>query len=443
MKESFQRRRVTVMGLGHFGGGASAARWLARQGALVTVSDAAEPAALADAVAALAGTPIAEFHLGGHREIDFQDADLLIVNPAVRPGNRFLELARQAGVEIETEIGLFLRACPARVIGVTGSNGKSTTAAMTAAILEAAGVRAWLGGNIGGSLLEQLPQMGGDDWVVLELSSFQLWHLAGDVPMPQIAVVTGCRPNHLDWHESYAHYVAAKQRILSGQTAAGLSILNPFDAEASSWGPLVRGEQLPLPPLEELPPLRLPGRHNLLNAACAAAAARGALGRQVSLAGLATFSGLPQRLEWFAVVDGRRFYNDSAATTPESTVAALEALDRPVWLLAGGADKGCDFGPLATAIARRAAGVALFGAVAEMLEGRIAAEDARLPFAAVGTMGEALRWCWERSRPGDAIVLSPACSSHDQFCNFRQRGQQFVELVAALAGRADRLGAAS
>ena len=154
--------------------------------------------------------------------------------------------------------------------------------------------------------------------------------------------------------------------------------------------------------------------------------------------GLETFPGLPQRLEWFAVVDGRRFYNDSAATTPESTVAALEALDGPVWLLAGGADKGCDFGPLAAAIARRAAGVALFGAVAGMLQGRIAAENGRLPCAAVGTMGEALDWCWKQSRPDDRIVLSPACSSHDQFRNFRQRGEQFAAMVSALAKRVDR-----
>ncbi len=462
----FHRRRVTVMGLGHFGGGAAAARWLARQGAAVTVTDAAGPATLADATAALADVPIDAFHLGGHRDDDFQHADLVVVNPAVRPGNRFLEIARQAGAQIETEIGLFLRASPARVIGVTGSNGKSTTAAMTVAILQAQGVRAWLGGNIGGSLLEQLEQIQAGDWVVLELSSFQLWHLGGDVPMPHIAVVTGCRPNHLDWHQSYAHYVAAKQRILTGQTSADLSVLNPFDAEASSWSPLVRGRQAPLPPLEELPRLLLPGRHNLINAACAAAAAACVLADQrpgekapglcpggeprgLSLRiagmpagplfrGLETFQGLPQRLEWFAAVDGRRFYNDSAATTPESTVAALEALDGPVWLLAGGADKGCDFGPLAAAIARRAAGVALFGSVAGMLQGRIAAENGRLPCAAVGTMGEALDWCWKQSRPDDRIVLSPACSSHDQFRNFRHRGEQFAAMVSALAKRVDR-----
>ena len=255
--------------------------------------------------------------------------------------------------------------------------------------------------------------------------------------MPQIAVVTGCSPNHLDWHSSWAEYVAAKQSILLRQTAADMAVLNPYDAEAVSWGGLVRGRRLELPPLEELPKLQLPGRHNLINAACAAAAAGGAgCDGQAVRRGLESFPGLPQRLEWFAVIDGRRFVNDSSATTPESTVAALESLDGAIWLLAGGADKGCDFGPMAAAVARRASGVALFGAVAEMLRGRIAAENADLPCVVVRTMDEALSWCWRRSRPADVILLSPGCSSHDQFRNFRRRGEEFVRLVSGISGAA-------
>jgi UDP-N-acetylmuramoylalanine--D-glutamate ligase len=135
------------------------------------------------------------------------------------------------------------------------------------------------------------------------------------------------------------------------------------------------------------------------------------------------------------MVDGRRFFNDSAATTPESSVAALDALDGPVWILAGGADKGCDFGPLASAIARRARGAALFGSVAQMLHGRVVAENPQLPCIAVRTMDEALRWCWDRSEPGDIIVLSPGCSSHDQFRHYRQRGELFAALVVSLSKR--------
>jgi UDP-N-acetylmuramoylalanine--D-glutamate ligase len=435
---NYAGRRATIMGLGHFGGGQAAARWLARQGAVVTVTDLADETTLAAALASLKGEPIAAFHLGGHQEEDFRRADLVVVNPAVRPGNPFLQIAVDCGARLSSEIELFLGACAARLIGVTGSNGKSTTAAMTAAILKAAARPTWLGGNLGGSLLDRLPEITRDHWVVLELSSFQLWHLSPAAPLPQLAVVTGCSPNHLDWHGSYEHYVAAKQRILTGQTGDSLCVLNTFDAEVAGWGPLVKGRQLPLVPLSEIPPLAVRGEHNRINAACAAAAAAGAGCDAAAIRlGLESFGGLPQRLEWFGVVDGRRFYNDSTATTPESTIAALRAMEEPIWLLAGGRSKGFDFAPLCAAAARHARGAAFFGSCAEQLRGRVAAAAPAFPCAAVETLVEALAWCWERSRPGEAILLSPACASTDQFLNFRQRGEKFVELVSALVGRCE------
>jgi UDP-N-acetylmuramoylalanine--D-glutamate ligase len=295
------------------------------------------------------------------------------------------------------------------------------------------GHRVWLGGNIGGSLLDQLDQIGADDWVVLELSSFQLTYLRLDARLPHIAVVTGCSPNHLDWHGTYENYVAAKQRILAGQTGRDFAVLNTFDQEVAGWAGLVRGRLLPLSELAELPPLRLPGRHNQINAACAAAAASGAGCDAVAIwQGLESLRPLPQRLEWFAVVGGRRFYNDSTATTPESTIAALESLAEPVWLLAGGRDKGCDCEPLCAAIARRARGAAFFGSVREQLRGRVAALAPQLPSIATETLAEALAWCFSRSRPGEVILLSPGFASTDQFRNFRHRGEQFVELVRDL-----------
>jgi UDP-N-acetylmuramoylalanine--D-glutamate ligase len=428
--------RVTVMGLGHFGGGVAAARWLARQGAVVTVTDLAAAEPLADTLPALADVPIARYHLGEHQAEDFREADLVVVNPAVRPGNRFVQIAAEAGARLTTEIELFLEACPARVIGVTGSNGKSTTAAMTAAILRAAGRRVWLGGNIGVSLLDSLSQMTADDWAVLEISSFQLWRLGPNARLPDVAIVTNCSPNHLDWHGTFEHYQASKQRILTGQRADGLAVLNTHDPEVATWAHLVRGRLLPLVPLAELPPLPIPGEHNRANAACAATAALATGCRPEAVqAGLASFSPLPQRMEWVAVVDGRRFYNDSSATTPESTIAALESLAGPIWLLAGGGDKGADFQPLASAIARCAQGAAFFGKVRDRLRQLTAAAGMETACTALETMPEAFWWCWANSQPGDAIVLSPACSSHDQFQNFRQRGTTFVDLVRQAAER--------
>jgi UDP-N-acetylmuramoylalanine--D-glutamate ligase len=320
---------------------------------------------------------------------------------------------------------------------------------MIASILKAAGRRTFLGGNIGGSLLEQLPQIRPEDGVVLEISSFQLWHATPAAKMPQVAVVTGCSPNHLDWHESCADYVAAKQRILTGQASEDFAVLNTFDVEAASWLHLVRGRQVLIDVesrrhtpctgpahgvcglrLDELPSLPVPGRHNRINAVCAAAAAVAAgCTREDIRRGLQEFRALPQRLEWFAVIEGRRFYNDSAATTPESTIAALRSLDVPIWLLAGGKSKGADFEPLATEIVRLARGGAFFGAAREELRARVAEREPRFHCTAVETMEQALQWCWPHCRPGEAILLSPACASTDQFRSFRQRGERFVELI--------------
>ncbi len=175
-------------------------RGTALAGAEVTVTDLADEPALAESIAQLGDVRIAKYALGRHHEEDFRTAEIVVVNPAVKPGNRFVQIARQAGAKITSETELFLDACPATVIGVTGTVGKSTTAAMTAAILQAGGRRTWLGGNIGHSLLADLPEIGREDFVVLEMSSFQLHWLSDEARWPGMAVVTNCAANHLDWH---------------------------------------------------------------------------------------------------------------------------------------------------------------------------------------------------------------------------------------------------
>jgi UDP-N-acetylmuramoylalanine--D-glutamate ligase len=425
-------QRVTIMGLGRHGGGVAAARFVAERGAAVTVTDKAEPQTLGDSLERLADVRIGRFTLGGHREIDFRRAEVVVVNPAVRQDDWFLNLARQSGATITTEIELFLNACPATIIGVTGSNGKSTTAAMTAEILRAGARRTWLGGNIGRSLLGDLAEMRSDDIVVLELSSFQLAQLSAEARLPEIAVVTNCTPNHLDWHADMADYVAAKQRILSGQRAEDMSLLNPHDEQVAGWSHLARGRPLAVLPLESLPPLAVPGRHNRENAACATAAARAAGCSESAIdTGLRSFRGLPHRLELVSEIAGRKFYNDSMATTPESVIAALDALDGPTWLLAGGHDKGADFAALGEALGRKARGAAFYGAARDVLR---AAMDRDAPqCTTTETLAEALDWCWRRSQPGDHIVLSPACASYDQFVDFADRGEIFARYVRRLA----------
>ena len=319
------------------------------------------------------------------------------------------------------------------VIGVTGSNGKSTTAAMIAAILQADGRRTWLGGNIGGSLLDHLDEIQPDDSVVLELSSFQLFYLRPETRVPHVAVVTSFSPNHLDWHASMDEYAAAKQVLLQRQRPHDVAVLNTHDLRLDSWDRMVRGRLLPLVADDTIPPLSVPGRHNRMNAACAATAALAAgCSRAAIDCGLQSFRGLPQRMELIARIDGRTFYNDSTSTTPESTIAALESVGMPAFLLAGGHEKGADFTAMIETIGRLAAGTAFFGQIGPCLHDRLRASHADCLSTVVETLDDALAWCWRNSRPGDAIVLSPGCSSHDQFRNFRERGERFVEWVRRL-----------
>ncbi|HUY33772.1 MAG TPA: UDP-N-acetylmuramoyl-L-alanine--D-glutamate ligase [Pirellulales bacterium] len=433
-------RRVTVLGLGRHGGGVAAARWLARQGAVVTVTDLADEAALADSLAELADEPIFRYRLGGHDARDVHEAELVVVNPAVKPGNPLVKTALDAGAAITSETELFLARCPAHVVGVTGSNGKSTTAAMAAEILAADGRRVWLGGNIGRSLLDDLPRIGPRDWVVLELSSFQLWWLADGARWPETGVVTNCAPNHLDWHGSLAHYISAKQRLLARQPPGGLAVINPLDPVVGRWAPPARGRSVGPAADEHIPPLAVPGMHNRSNAACAAALA-GALGCSLAAIerGLSRFKGLPHRLQFVGEVAGRRFYDDSMATTPESVMAAVDTLAPRGWFLVGGKDKGCDFNPLIEKLATAARGVGCFGAARDTLAAMLARRAPRRVYASFETMAEALAWCWEHSRADDSIALSPGCASHDQFRDYRHRGATFVTLVRALAARRDQV----
>jgi UDP-N-acetylmuramoylalanine--D-glutamate ligase len=426
-------RRVTVMGLGRHGGGVAVARFLAAQGARVKVTDAAAADTLAASLVALGNIELESLHLGGHTDEAFRDAELVVVNPAVRPGNAWVQQARAHGAEITSAIELLLERLPCGVIGVTGSNGKSTTAAMIAAILTAAGHTVWLGGNNERCLLEDLPRIRPSDWVVLELSSFQLHWLSAAARLPDITVVTNCTPNHLDWHPDFTHYVGAKRRLLGASRAAragssaGVAMLGP---SVGDWGHGCERDVVVAADAASLPNLPIPGEHNRVNAACAASAARAAGCSDTAIhAALASFTGLPHRLEAVATGGGRRFINDTQATTPEATMAALKAIAGPIWLLCGGADKGVSFGTLAEAIVTRCAGAACYGAVGDKLHEEIRKRSAVFPMLRVDQLAEAVAWCWDQSSPGDAILLSPACASTDQFRDYAHRAEEFCTLV--------------
>ncbi len=442
-------RRVTVMGLGRFGGGAGVTHWLAEQGADVLVTDLEPEERLKDSVAAI--RPLVDsgrvaLRLGGHNVSDFTTCDLVVANPAVpKPWeNRFLRAATAAGIPITTEIELVVqRLDRRRVIGVTGSAGKSTTAALIHHILKEGGEAVVFGGNIGGSLLGQLEETKrrrdeetkNEPWVVLELSSAMLhWLHAWS---PRVAVVTNISDNHKDWHGTFEHYVASKQVIVEHQGAGDVAVLG---CGAFDWWLPQGVERAVVTHDAVFGPLTIPGRHNQVNAAMAMRAVL-----TIGIAGLteerirsaaAVFPGLPHRLQFVGEARSVRFYNDSKSTTPESTGLALDAFAEQsgngwptqVHLIAGGYDKGADLHRI-WRNAELLRGLYTIGATGDAIADGAAAEHGEWHVRRCGTLECAVDDAVGRAKPGDVILLSPGCASWDQFENYERRGERFVELA--------------
>lgn len=426
--EAIDGRRITVMGLGRFGGGVGVTRWLCGQGAEVLVTDLDPGEGLGDSLGSLEDLVRAgrvRVRLGGHEAEDFTGADLVVANPAVpRPWeNRYLRLARESGVAITTEIGLLTERLPRRerVVGVTGTNGKSTTASMVGHVLSAVGSRVVVGGNVGGTLLGRLGEIDEATWVVLELSSAMLHWLEGW--SPGIAVVTNVTPNHLDWHGSAAHYEASKRRIVEHQRPGDSALLG---AGAEGWRLGTGVERLGADDRAEPPGLVVPGVHNVANARMAVGVARACgVGAERAWEAVAGYPGLPHRLEYVGEACGVRYYNDSKATTPEASDLAIESVSGGrrgrVHLVAGGYDKGSALEAWARGL-RDLAGVYAIGATGA----RIASESGGVE---AGTLGRAVALAVERARAGDVVLLSPGCASWDQFVNFEARGEAFKRAV--------------
>jgi UDP-N-acetylmuramoylalanine--D-glutamate ligase len=454
-------KRVTLIGLGTRRGGLGVARYLVSQGAQVTVTDQRPAEALAEPLSALAGLPI-RYVLGRHEERDFtpRGADLVVRNPGVPRRAPLLELARSHGVAIEMEMSLFFRACPAPIIGVTGTKGKTTVSTLLGAILREGNPDVITAGNMGISALEQLPRLRPAVPVVIELSSWQLEALIEHGLAPSIAVLTLIAEDHLNTYDGFADYAATKRGITRHQRPGDWLVVNSNDPEAwqaaaetaatvvpfgerdtgtdGAWrtpNGLVwrwRGEEWHWP-LPSSPALA--GGHGARNALAALAAAALAEANEGEIArGLAAFAGVADRMELVAEIGGVRFINDTTATAPVAVVAALEALSsgtRRVHLLAGGADKCLDPTPLADAVARGGARVYLFdGKATPALKHALNTRGVAAcgPF---GDMAEIVGAAWNEAQPGDAILLSPGCASFGLFRDEFDRGAQFREVVAA------------
>jgi UDP-N-acetylmuramoylalanine--D-glutamate ligase len=434
--ESFSGKRVTVAGLGRFGGGIAVTRWLCSQGASVLVTDLDSAENLGDSLAQLKGLPI-ELRLGEHREEDFASADLVVASPAIPPQNPFIQAARATGKTVTTEIRLFVERCPAKIIGVTGTKGKSTTTAMLGKILAATG-KTWVGGNIGKSLLADLDKIKKDDRVVLELSSYMLEHLRELDWSPHVAVVTMISQDHLPWHGSLEAYLDAKRNIVRFQQADDFAVLNEEDSGAAAFARLTAGKIILYGTKNRAKfNLLIPGAHNQLNAqgAFTAASIFGADFGQAQQA-LSDFVALPHRLQLVHESAGVRYFNDSIATIPEAAIAALLSFpSKKVIHIVGGYGKNIQIKAMCAALIERAKAVLCIGAtgpeIADLLEQSVS-QSAAATYRC-GDLATAVGIAKQIAASGDIVLLSPGFKSYDQFVNFEQRGDEFVKLVEQAA----------
>jgi UDP-N-acetylmuramoylalanine--D-glutamate ligase len=443
VKQFFAGKNVLIMGLGRFGGGVDAAKFAAGAGAKVIVTDLASEEELSGSMKQLEEFPAIEYHLGSHEAADFSGADVIIVNPAVPPDNKFVQIARKAGRQISSQIELFFQLCSATLVGITGANGKSTTAALTAHLLKNAGGRkVWLSGNIGNEpLLTVVDQIKPDDLVVLELSSFQIEQLAQLQKSPHIALLTNLTPNHLDRYGTFANYCAAKENIFKYQKLDGnspaVSIFNAEDEIAAEWFEKYKRDTNRVcikfsaddVSREVQDSFQLPGRANLSNLAAALCVARhfGVEDKQV-IKVLPKFKALSHRLEFVAEINGVKWYNDSKATTPQSAITAIEAFDQPIVIIAGGYDKQIPFDEFGQRISQKAKAAILLGQTAQKIASTIGNTKAEI----VNSLTEAVNSAKQLAESGDIVLLSPACASYDMFDNFERRGQEFTRLVLGL-----------
>ncbi len=447
-------KRVLIMGLGLHGSGIASARYAAQQGAQVRVTDLRSAEVLAPSIAALAGLPI-EYILGQHRAEDFIWAEIVLRVPGVKRTSPYLRIAREHGAQIEQEIALFFSACPGRIIGVTGTRGKTTTSTLLYELVKASGQPTVLGGNVSGvETLSLLPTITPQTQVVLELSSWQLEALEPHRISPAVAVMTNIYPDHLDTYDGMEDYAAAKANIFRHQHPDDLAIFN-YDnewtrrmgeqapAEQTWFASLERGGSFPRGSSELVPftfrETTLPGVHNLENILLATTAARLLHIPDETIARVVReFRGVPHRLQEIAVINGVHYINDTTSTTPVAGEAALHAFSGPVVLVAGGNTKHLPLAGWPTAIIQSCRDLILLkGSGTDELLPALAAE-ARAQGKASPLRGvfddfnEAMRAAVALTQPGDTLLFSPGLTSFGMFLNEFDRGDKFVAFVEGL-----------
>ena len=455
----FEGKHVLVVGLARTGEVVSL--FAAGYGATVTATDQKPESELASTAEKLRAAGV-KLELGGHRPEAFLEKDLIVASPGVPQDLPLLAGARTAGIPVWSEIELAWRFLRGKLLAITGSNGKTTTTALTTHLLKTAGIETLVGGNIGTPLLSVVESSTDSTVTVAEVSSFQLENI--EKFRPEIGVLLNLTPDHLDRHASFAEYAAAKMRLFSNQLDRDCAVLNADDPEVTKrmpsgqqvfWfsrkkrvaaGAFLRdgqilfrreGDEIPFGWRDDI---ALRGEHNVENvlAACAAAYLAGADPGAIAN-GVKTFRGVEHRLEFVAAIGGVEFFNDSKATNVDAARKAIEAFPGPLIVILGGKDKGSPYTPLAEPLRQRARTAILIGAAAEKLAADL---GPAVPYVHAETLERAVELAVTAARPGDTVLLAPACSSFDQFHDYEHRGRVFKELVGSLGNRS-RSGAAA
>ena len=458
LRTDWNGKRVVILGGARQG--QAAARWLAYHGALVTVNDHRSAKDMTAARSALADISVT-WVLGSHPLEILDTTDILCVSGGVPLDNPLVIAAMQRGIPLTNDTQVFMEVAPCRTVGITGSAGKTTTTSLVGLMARAAyGEKAYIGGNIGDPLLKYVDEMTPDDLAILEISSFQLEQMTIS---PNVAVVLNITPNHLDRHGTMEAYTAAKRRILEFQRVVDTAVLNRTDA--GSWnlrgdihGLLVTFGAGALPgeqegtfladgiltlrqggveiPLMRSDQIQLRGEHNVMNV-LAAFAIGYAVGLPLETMVTATkeFRGVAHRLEFVREWNGAHWYNDSIATAPERTMAAIRSFTEPIVLLLGGRDKNLPWEELASLVRQRVEHVVLFGEAANKIASALDQASGPLPLTMECSKGleEAVQAAARVAEPGSIVLFSPGGTSFDQFYDFEERGKAFRKWVSELS----------
>ena len=452
--EELSGRSVTVIGMGI--SNVPLIKMLLRAGVKVTVRDKASREKVADLAQELESLG-ATLVLGPDYLKDL-DAELIFRTPGLSPNTPELAQAVENGAALSSEMEVFFQTCPSHLVAVTGSDGKTTTTTIIAEFLKEAGKTVYVGGNIGKPLLSDVPDMEPEDYAVLELSSFQLMTMEQS---PNIAVITNLAPNHLDYHHTMEEYTNAKKNIFLHQGEGDRLVLN-YDNEVTrsmaaeavcpvTWfsrkerleeGVYLRDNAIWLTnemgSREVLPlsDIHLPGVHNIENYMAAIAAVDGLVPDKCVRAVARRFTGVEHRIELVRELDGVKYYNDSIGTSPSRTTACLESFDQKIILIAGGYDKGVPFTQLGVEIVGHVKALFLTGntapAIRQAVQQAPGYAESGMVLAETEDLAAAVAAARQAAKPGDVVVLSPACAAFDHFKNFMERGQVFKDLVNAL-----------